>query len=125
MIVLDSSALLAVLLEEPGADRVVAAFAESVLSAASLTEVLTKAEQRGLESEKAYQVIADFGIGIMPVETLHARIAAKVSLAPRQLDLSLGDRLCIALAIALQSELLTSDRGIAKFDAGIPITLFR
>jgi len=125
VIVLDSSAILAVLLAERGADKVISHFAEGVISAATLAEILSKAEQKGLASEAAYDRIVAFGLGIAPVETVHARIAAKIALAPRELDLSLGDRLCIALAIALRCELLTSDRGMARFHAGIPIRSFR
>ncbi|MBS0279158.1 MAG: PIN domain-containing protein [Proteobacteria bacterium] len=125
MIILDSSALLAVLLGEPGADAVKATFSEAFISAASLAEILAKAERRGIPSEAAYKVIVNFGIGIIPVDTLQARISARISLAPRELDLSLGDRLCIALAIAMRCDLLTSDGGIRKFEADISIRSFR
>jgi PIN domain nuclease of toxin-antitoxin system len=81
--------------------------------------------QRGISSEAAYTAILDFGIAIAPVTGLQARIAAEISRATRELDLSLGDRLCIALAISLNCELITSDRGIAGFEAGVPIILFR
>jgi len=125
MIVLDSCALLAVLLSEPGADEVVAVFPQAAISAATLAEVLSKCEQRGLESEASNERIQAFGIDVLPVEPLHARIAAKISLAPRRLDLSLGDRLCMALAIAEGVELMTSDRGIAAFRDEIRIKSFR
>ena len=125
MIVLDASAILAVILSEPGADRVEAAFDQAVISAATLTEILTKTYQRGLDSEGSYRRIVNFGIGIVPVTTKQARIAAEISRAPCRLNLSLGDRLCIALAISLDCELLTSDGGIEKFKAGIPVTRFR
>jgi PIN domain nuclease of toxin-antitoxin system len=125
VIVLDSSAILAVILGEPGADRVESAFARAVISAATLAEILTKPHQRGLDSDGSYKRIVNFGISIVPVTMLQARIAGEISRAPRRLDLSLGDRLCIALAISLNCELLTSDRGMAEFAAGIPIRLFR
>ena len=125
MIVLDSCALLAVLLNERGAANVISVLPDAVISAASLAEVLTKAQQRGIESEAACERIYAFGIGILPVESLHARVAAKFALAPRRLDLSLGDRLCMALAVVLGVELMTSDRGIAEFDTEIAIRSFR
>ena len=125
MTVLDASAILAVILGEPGADKVAATFGQAVISAATLTEVLTKARQRGRDSEGSYRRIVNFGIGVMPVTTQQARIAAEISRAPRELDLSLGDRLCIALAMSLNCELLTSDDGMARFGAGVPITRSR
>ncbi len=123
--VLDSSALLAVLLGETGSDRVVAILPGAAMSAANLAEVLTKVEQRGLDSEAAYGHVLALGVQIIAVEPLHARLAAKISRAPRSLNLSLGDRLCIALAIALGSEVLTSDRAMAQFRAGTNVHLFR
>lgn len=125
MIVLDSSAVLAVLLRERGAARVEATFADAVVSAASLAEILTKGMQRGIPAEASYPAFLDFGVRVMPVTATQARIAAEISRAPRELDLSLGDRLCIALAISLNCELITSDRGIEGFKADVPITRFR
>ncbi|HEY1630075.1 MAG TPA: PIN domain-containing protein [Rhizomicrobium sp.] len=125
MIVLDSCALLAVLLGERGAQNVADVFPQAVISAVTLAEVLSKAEQRGLDSEQAHETIMAFGIGVLPVEALHARIAAKISRAPRKLDLSLGDRLCMALAIAQGVEFMTSDSGIAAFRDQISIKSFR
>ncbi len=90
-----------------------------------LAEVLGKLEQKGFASEDEYRRIVAFGIGILPLDVTQARIAAKIALAPRELDLSLGDRLCIALAIQRNSTLLTSDRGMLQFEAGIPIRSFR
>jgi PIN domain nuclease of toxin-antitoxin system len=126
VIVLDSSAVLAVILEEPGADRVKAAFSQGMISAASLAEILTKVVRRGLDLEGAYIRISGFGLDVRPVEAEHALLAAEIySKAPPALDLSLGDRLCIALAMTMQCGLLTSDRGMAQYDAGIPIMKFR
>lgn len=95
------------------------------MSTATSAEVLSRAQQRGRDAEGSYRRIVNFGIGMMPVTVVQARIAGEISRAPRRLDLSLGDRLCIALAIALNCELLTSDRKMAEFEAGVPITLFR
>lgn len=46
--VLDASALLALLLDEPGADRVAATLGDAVMSTVNLAEVLGKAADRGL-----------------------------------------------------------------------------
>ena len=125
MIVLDSSAVLAVLLGEPGAERVVDTFENGVISAASLAEILTKAVQKGFELHGAYDEVMAFGLEIRPVDEAQAYLAAEISKAPRQLNLSLGDTLCIALAMTLRVELLTGDTGMSLYDAGIPITKFR
>jgi PIN domain nuclease of toxin-antitoxin system len=126
VIVLDSSAVLALILHERGADRVDAVLPQSVISAATLAEVLTKVVRRGLDLQGGIEKIDGFGLQIHPVEEAHAMLAADIySKAPAQLDLSLGDRLCIALAMTLRCELLTSDGGMLRYDAGIPIKPFR
>ena len=126
MIVLDSAAVLAVILDEPGAGRVRSAFPQGVISAATLAEVLTKVVRKGLDLQGGVERIDGFGLQVHPVEDVHAVLAADIySKAPRELDLSLGDRLCIALAMTLRCELLTSDGGMLRYDAGVPITNFR
>ena len=125
MIVLDSSAVLAVLLNEPGADRAEAAFEQGVITAASLTEILSKALKFGFDLQSAYERVVSFGLTVHPVDEAQAFLAAEISKAPRELNLSLGDRLCIALAMTLRVELLTGDTGMSLYDAGIPITKFR
>jgi PIN domain nuclease of toxin-antitoxin system len=126
VIVLDSSAVLAVILSEPGAERVRAVFPQAVISAASLAEILTKSVQRGFDLQGSIERIRGFGLQVHPVEEGHALLAAHIfSRASRELDLSLGDRLCIALAMTLQCEMLTSDGGMLRYDAGVPVTNFR
>jgi ribonuclease VapC len=125
VIVLDASAVLALLFDEAGADRVRAALDDAAISAATLTEIITKALRRGISSDDAYFAILDWDIEIVPVDTPQARVAAEMSKAPRELDLSMGDRLCIALALIMDVGLMTSDRGILRLDAGIPYARFR
>lgn len=125
MIVLDASALLALLLKETGADRVRAELSGSAISAATLTEVLTKGLKRGIAPDQSYPAIIEWGVQIVPVDTAQARIAAELAKAPRQLDLSLGDRLCIALAIARRCDLMTSDGGILRLEADVSFKRFR
>jgi ribonuclease VapC len=125
MIVLDSSAVLAVALREPGADRVVAAIPQSILSSANLAEVLIVAERKGIDSEQIFPAIVNLGLSIVPVEVPHARIAAQLWRAYPALNLSLGDRLCLALAINRGADVLTSDREMTKVGMGLSVELFR
>ncbi len=125
MIVLDASALLALLLKEKGAGRVQAELRNSVISAATLAEVLTKGLKRGVPPGEAYPAIVEWGVQIVAVDTAQARIAAELARAPKELDLSLGDRLCIALAIVRGCELMTSDGGILRLEADVSFKKFR
>jgi len=55
----------------------------------------------------------------------HALIAARLRPLTRHLGLSLGDRICLALAIERQCPALTADRNWANLKIGIPIQLIR
>jgi ribonuclease VapC len=125
VIVLDSSAVLAVALREPGAAAVHAELSDAVLSTANLAEVLTVAERNGFDSDEIFRLIADLGVPLVPVGTQHARIAAKLWSAGRGLNLSLGDRICLALALEQNATVLTSDREMTRLQAGISVRLFR
>lgn len=125
MIVLDASAVLAVALNEKGATRVMAAITKAVLSCANLAEVLTVAERKGIDSELVYSSLMSLGVGLVSVEVPHARIAAQLWRAYPKLNLSLGDRLCLALALSEDAEILTSDREMTKVGMGTRVKLFR
>lgn len=127
MIVLDASALLALLQREPGADRVAAALPEAVVSTANLAEVLAKAADRGLDVSRQHQLLRSLGLQVEPVTDDDAFASAMV----RRWDatgtpvLSLGDRLCLALASRLQLPVLTADRAWADVDHGVEMHLLR
>jgi ribonuclease VapC len=125
VIVLDSSALLAIILREPGAARVQAAIPVSILSSANLAEVLTVCERKGLNSEQIYSDITILGLPVVPLDAAHARVAAQLWRAYPRLNLSLGDRLCLALALNLGASVLTSDREMTKVGLGVSVELFR
>ena len=125
MIALDSSAVLAVALREPGADVVMRAIPQSVLSAANLAEVLIVAERKGGNAETAYRDILDLGLHVVSATHTQARIAAQISGAYPKLNLSLGDKLCLALALDIGAEVLTSDREMTKVGLDLTIRMFR
>lgn len=125
MIVLDSSAVLAIALKKPGAARVLAALPQGLMSAANLAEMLTVAERKGADGEGTFIDVTALGLQIVAVETRHARIAAQLWRAHPNLNLSLGDRLCIALALDIDADILTSDREMTKVGMGARVELFR
>lgn len=110
MIVLDSSALLALLLDEPGADVVASEMDEAVMSSANLAEVLSKAEERGGDAVALLKQIARTPLQIVPLSVATALGAALLRPLTRPLGLSLGDRICLALAQERDCEVLTADK---------------
>ncbi|MEI9994759.1 MAG: PIN domain-containing protein [Rhizomicrobium sp.] len=122
---LDSSAILAVALREPGADAVVRIAASALMSSANLAEVLLVASRKGLDSEAICHDVLGLGLDIVPVTIGHARIAAQIWRAHPTLNLSLGDKLCLALAFDKNAEIMTSDREMTRVGMDLTITLFR
>lgn len=126
MIVLDASALLALLRREPGADVVAGRMAAAVMSVANLAEVLGKAVDRGLDLATERQLVESLGIRFEPVTIDDAVVSARLraSTMPSEV-LSLGDRLCLALALRLELPVLTADRIGADADHGVDVQLLR
>jgi len=114
--VIDASAFLAYLLDEPGADAVEQALAgRATMSAVNLAEVLSKLSDIGLQPNKEAERLKAEGIlGVaLKVEPAREELAieiARLRLITRPYGLSIGDRACIALGRLLQVAVLTADR---------------
>lgn len=108
--VLDASAVLAVLQEEPGAETVESLLAECVISTVNLSEVVAKLVDNGIDGAAAVRLTE--AQAFRPVDhTLDlARIAGTLRAETRAAGLSLGDRACLALALALGLPVFTTDR---------------
>ena len=118
---LDASALLAVLLREPGADRVGRLLESSLISTVNLSEVVASAVERGLMLESVTISLARLSMLVVPFDAEQAYIAASFRPATRSLGLSLGDRACLALGFVRTLPVLTADRDWAKVDIGVKV----
>ncbi len=107
MIVLDASAVLAVLRSEPGADQVrEAAIDGAAISTVNYSEVLQKVRQHGGNVDDAASLVG----AIANLEPLTAEDAIRAArLWHKGSGLSLSDRLCLALARRLSTDALTAD----------------
>jgi ribonuclease VapC len=116
-IVLDSSALLARLLNEPGHALVTEAIASAAtMSSVNLAEVMTILVREGQSPGSAERVLAKLPITIHAFDDMLAIQAGAMFAATRKFGLSLGDRACLALAQRENMPVLTADRAWA--DAG-------
>jgi PIN domain nuclease of toxin-antitoxin system len=106
-VVLDASAVLALLQEETGADEVERALDGALMSCVNLSEVLQKAEQYAVETEGLEHDLEALGIEFRNFDLPMARPTAALWSAGS--GLSLGDRACLALAEATNSSALTTD----------------
>lgn len=123
--VLDASALLALMLGEPGAERVEAVLGDSCVGAVNMSEVVAKLQERGVPDSLIDASFADLGLTILPFDAAQAAIAGKLRLATRAFGLSLGDRACLALASALGAVAITTDRDWARLELGTGIEVVR
>ena len=112
--VLDSSAVIAVIIEEPGSRRVLEVIERSVLSSVNLTEIVTKLLDRGLEPEMVRSTIDDLRIPVKDFTATDALAAGLMRDSTRHLGLSLGDRACLALAGRLGAVAVTADKAWAR-----------
>src|SRR5471030_3437439 len=103
-IVLDASALLALLNQEPGAERMTDAIMEnSIMSAVNVAEVQAKLVDAGGEPDEVWKYVLGLISKVEPFTEEQAKIAGTLIAKTKSLGLSLGDRSCLALAMALKS----------------------
>jgi ribonuclease VapC len=124
-IVLDASAVLVLLLDEPGADVVAEAVPDSVLSTVNLAEVLSKLGDRGVDTSGLADHLVAAGVRVEPmIEQDAAEVAGLRRLDTGNL-LSLGDRCCLALARRLSCAVLTADRAWSAVDMDVEVRQVR
>jgi ribonuclease VapC len=125
-VVLDSSALLAVLNCEPGADRLTPELLGGATSSTvNLAEVHGKLVGRGLSDRDAWEATLSPIREATSFTPQHARIAGSLITQTRALGLSLGDRACLALGLALKAPVYTADRSWRKLKLNVPIHVIR
>jgi ribonuclease VapC len=124
--VLDASAVLAVLNGEPGADKLTPQLlSAAVISAVNLAEVQSKLVDRGLSPDVAWAAALSPVGEAIPFTTDDAKTAGSMIAQTRALGLSLGDRACLALGIALHAPVYTADRSWKNLKLGIRIHTIR
>lgn len=126
-IVLDASALLAMLRDEPGADRVEAVLEDASMSVVNLAEVVSHFAKAGVARDAIESILKPLPLRLIPVDDLLSYQAGMLRSVTVEGGLSLGDRYCLALAKRAGVPALTAERrwpGIATA-AGVTVELIR
>lgn len=124
-VVLDSSAVLALIAGEPGSQVVSDALDGAVISAVNVAEVVSKLIERQAPDRDATGAVRTLQLSVIPFDAEQAEAAGILRRPTRHLGLSLGDRACLQLALKLGREVLTADRSWAALDVGVHVRLIR
>jgi len=124
-VVLDASAVLVLLLDEPGAEVVAKILSDGVLSAVNLAEVLSKLTDRGADVSRLADDLVAAGVLVEPMTVADAAHVAELRRIDQGRLLSLGDRCCLALGHRLAVPVLTADRAWSELDAGVEVRQVR
>lgn len=111
---LDASAILAILLDEPGGDYVYARLNQSQISVVNLSEIYATLLDGGMDFEEAEAIINPLPFRIRTFREGHAWKVAQLRPLTKPLRLSLGDRACIAQSMFNELPILTADRRMAE-----------
>ena len=125
--VLDASAILALLLDEPGADEVKARLNDSLMSAVNLAEVVSHYAKLGADRRDIEQMLRPLPVRWVPLDAALSHDAGMLRPITLPGGLSLGDRCCLALAKREGVPALTVERrwpAIASA-AGVTVVLIR
>jgi ribonuclease VapC len=125
-VVLDASAILALLLRERGAESLTDEILETaVASTVNLAEVQSKLVREGYVPDVAWEDVLSFVSGVEPYTAEQAKIAGTLITQTKDHGLSLGDRSCLALAITLDAPVYTTEQIWRNLKIGIPIHVIR
>ena len=125
-VVMDASALLAIIFQERGAEKLTdALMGAAVASTVNLAEVQGKLIKKGLDSDEAWETALSLVTAAEPYTSEQARIAGDLITRTEKYGLSLGDRSCLALAIGLKAPVYTTEQIWKNLKLGIPIHVIR
>jgi PIN domain nuclease of toxin-antitoxin system len=125
-VVLDASAILALLQSERGAEKLTDEILENaVASTVNLAEVQGKLVKSGFSGDEAWEHALAAVSSTEIYTNEHAKIAGSLITETGRHGLSLGDRSCLALAIALKAPVYTTEQIWKDLKVGVPIHVIR
>ncbi|MGA2569997.1 MAG: type II toxin-antitoxin system VapC family toxin [Terracidiphilus sp.] len=125
-VVLDASAILALIQHEPGEEELTdEVMGNAVASTVNLAEVQSKLVKNGYDPDQAWADALELVTAAEPFIAEQAKTAGSLIATTAKQGLSLGDRSCLALAIALKAEVYTTERLWKGLKLGVPIHVIR
>lgn len=109
-VVLDASALLAVIRDEPGGEKVASVIVQARMSAVNFAEVVSYLTYAGIPPARIEDMLAPLPLVVIDADVELAWIAGRLRKKTAAAGLSLGDRFCLALAVRERASAWTADR---------------
>jgi len=109
-VVLDASAIIAMLKGEAGATKVAGAIADARVSSVNYAEVVSHFVHAGMPEREVDAMLDPLPMTIVPADKAMAQVAGRLRATTASAGLSLGDRFCLALALRDGLPAWTSDR---------------
>ena len=125
-IVVDTSAIIALINREKGAEIVEKHLDSSIISSVNFSELLTVLQREVFkDSREFFELIKSAFLHIENFDSKQAEIAASLDKITKDYGLSLGDRACLALAKSKNLPVLTADKAWKSLEIGVKIQLIR
>lgn len=123
--VLDASALLVLINEEHGHEKVADYLPEACISAVNLSEVISILNGTSMPTKEIKQLMKDLVHSVVPFDETHAYQTAQLRSVTKEKGLSLGDRACIALGKIKNISVVTADKVWAALKVDVKVILVR
>ena len=124
--ILDASAVLALLNQEPGSNVVERALGDGAsVVTVNLAEVVAKLADAGMPNQAIREALGALPISVVDFDEDLAYRTGLLRPPTHELGLSLGDRACLALAQRLRLPVLTTDHAWASLDIGVEVRVLR
>lgn len=124
-VVLDASALLALVNEEPGGEKGRPFVAASLISAVNFCETVQRLRRGGMPIEAVTATLSPLVSEPVPFDESLAYVTASVHEKTRHAGLSFGDCACLALDLSRKIPAVTAEREWGKVDVGIRVIRIR
>jgi PIN domain nuclease of toxin-antitoxin system len=124
-VVLDASAILALLNQEPGSEEVLKFIGKAAISTVNLSEVIAKLADAGIPDNDIILIINNLNLEVIDFNEEQALKAGTLRPITKSIGLSFGDRACLALGIFLNQPVLTTDRLWSNLSVGIEVRILR
>ena len=125
-VVFDASAMLALIQHERGEEKLTDEILNrAVASTVNLAEVQSKLVKKSNDPDKSWVAALNTVSAVEPFTDGQAKIAGDLITTTEKYGLSLGDRSCLALAIALNAPVYTTEQLWKNLKVGVPIHVIR